>query len=68
MLIYDKYTEEYYNVIPVKNVEEKIKELNKHEKEETKGLKGQDRYSVKQEYMFARGVLQQLIKENTEEE
>lgn len=68
MLIYDKYTEEYYNVIPVKKVKEKIKELNKHEKEELKGLKGQDRYSVKQEYMFARGVLQQLIKENIEEE
>ena len=43
-------------------VKEKIEELNKKEKEELKGLKGQDRYFVKQMYMYKRNILQELMK------
>lgn len=49
------------NYIPVSLVEEKIEELNKQEKQELKGLKGQDRYFVKQMYQYKRSVLQELL-------
>lgn len=49
------------NYIPVSLVEEKIEELNKKEKQELKGLKGQDRYFVKQMYQYKRSVLQELL-------
>lgn len=42
-------------------VKEKIEELNKQEKQELKGLKGQDRYFVKQMYQYKRSVLQELL-------
>lgn len=51
----------YKNYIPVSLVEEKIEELNKEEKQELKGLKGQDRYFVKQMYQYKRSVLQELL-------
>ena len=64
-----KELEEYYEeqnevnakFIPVSLVEETIEELNKQEKEELKGLKGQDRYFVKQMYQYKRSVLQELL-------
>lgn len=49
------------NFIPVSLVEENIAELNKKEKQELKGLKGQDRYFVKQMYQYKRSVLQELL-------
>lgn len=49
------------NYIPVSLVEEKIEELNKKERQELKGLKGQDRYFVKQMYQYKRSVLQELL-------
>ena len=49
------------NYIPVSLVEEKIEELNKQEKQELKGLKGQERYFVKQMYQYKRSVLQELL-------
>ena len=52
--------------IPIQKVKDKIEELNKKEKEELKGLKGQDRYFVKQIYQNKRMVLQELIEEREE--
>ncbi len=49
--------------IPKSKVKEKIEELDKKEKEELKGLKGQDRYFVKQMYMYKRNILQELIED-----
>ena len=49
-------------VIPKQKVKDKIEELNKKEKEELKGMKGQDRYFVKQTYQNKRMILQELIK------
>lgn len=44
-------------------LENKLKELDKQEKEELKGLKGQDRYFVKQMYQYARKPLEEILKE-----
>lgn len=49
------------NYIEKSLVEEKIEELNKQEKQELKGLKGQDRYFVKQMLQYKRSVLQELL-------
>ena len=54
-----KYTSENYN--PKSKVEEKIEELDKEEKRELKGTKGQDRYYIKQKYMYKKEVLQELL-------
>ena len=59
-----KYTSENY--IPKSKVEEKIEELDKEEKRELKGTKGQDRYYIKQKYMYKRKVLQELLEESEE--
>ena len=62
-----KKIDEYeVNYIPVSLVEENIAELNKKEKQELKGLKGQDRYFVKQMYQYKRSVLQELLEEREE--
>lgn len=53
-------------VIPKQKVKDKIEELNKKEKKELKGMKGQDRYFVKQTYQNKRMILQELIKEREE--
>lgn len=45
-------------------VKEKIEELNKEEKKVLKGTKGQDRYSIKLEYMYKRNALQELLEES----
>lgn len=50
-------------IIPVQKVKDKIEELNKKEKKELKGMKGQDRYFVKQTYQNKRMILQELIEE-----
>lgn len=44
-------------------VQEKIEELKRQEKEELKGMKGQDRYFVKQMYQYKIQVLEELLKE-----
>ena len=49
--------------IAKQKVIDKIEELNKKEKEELKGLKGQDRYFVKQMYQHKKSVLQELMEE-----
>ena len=54
------------NCISKEKVKDKIEELNKKEKEELKGMKGQDRYFVKQMYQKKRMILQELIKESEE--
>jgi len=48
-------------VIPIQKIKDKIKELNKKEKQELKGTKGQDRYDIKQQYMYQRNILQELL-------
>ena len=52
--------------ISKEKIKDKIKELNKKEKEELKGMKGQNRYFVKQTYQNKRMILQELIKESEE--
>ena len=42
-------------------IKAKIEEIDKEEKEQLKGTKGQDRYAIKQEYMHKRSVLQSLL-------
>lgn len=49
--------------IPKSLVKEKIEEYNKREKEELKGMKGQDRYFVKQMYNYMRKPLEELLRE-----
>ena len=44
-------------------IKDKIKKLNKKEKEELKRMKGQDRYFVKQIYQNKRIILKELIEE-----
>lgn len=45
-------------------IKAKIEELNKEEKKSLKGTKGQDRYSIKLEYMHKRNALQELLEES----
>lgn len=63
MLIYDEINKEYYNVIPVKKVEEKIEEYKHKDFIATQVVMKRDKEALK-----IVEVLQQLIKENTEEE
>lgn len=49
------------NCISKEKIKDKIEELNKKEKEELKGMKGQDRYFVKQTYQNKRMILQELL-------
>ena len=56
----------YNRYIPKSKVKEKIEELDKEEKRELKGTKGQDRYYIKQKYMYKRKVLQELLEESEE--
>lgn len=44
-------------------IKNKIEELNKKEKEELKGLKGQDRYFVKQMYQYMKKPLEEILSE-----
>ena len=53
----------YNRYIPKSKVEEKIEELDKEEKRELKGTKGQDRYYIKQKYMYKRKVLEEILRE-----
>lgn len=67
ILMYDKYDETYREVIDVKELKEyilkKIEELDKEEKEKLKGTKGQDRYAIKQEYMYKRNIVQSFLRD-----
>ncbi len=47
-------------------IKDKIRSLNKQEKEELKGTKGQDRYYIKQKYMYQRNILQELLDKKEE--
>ena len=49
------------NSIPKEVIEKTIKQIGKKEKEELKGLKGQDRYFVKQMYQSQEKLLQELM-------
>ena len=61
----DKKNRKYKrNVIEIQKEKEKKEEINKKEKEELKGMKGQDRYFVKQTYQNKKMILQELIKES----
>ena len=51
----------YNRYIPKSKLKEKIEELDKEEKRELKGTKGQDRYYIKQKYMYKKEVLQELL-------
>lgn len=72
MLIYDEINEDYYEVIPVKKLEEKIEELNKKIEAFNENAKlGVETDTEYYEYIghdVCKMLLQQLIKENTEEE
>ena len=56
----------YNRYIPKSKLKEKKEELDKEEKRELKGTKGQDRYYIKQKYMYKRKVLQELLEESEE--
>ena len=49
--------------IPKQKIRDKIEELEKEEKQLLKGTKGQDRYNIKQEYMYRINVLKELLEE-----
>ncbi len=49
--------------VPKTVVKEKIKELDKKAKQELKGVKGQDRYFIKQIYHSKRSFLKELLEE-----
>ena len=49
------------NSIPVQKVKDKIEELSRKEKIELKGVKGPDRYYIKQQYMYQATILQELL-------
>ena len=51
----------YNRYIPKSKLKEKKEELDKEEKRELKGTKGQDRYYIKQKYMYKRKVLEELL-------
>jgi len=53
------YVEENY--ISKSKLKEKIEELKKEEKQELKGLKGQDRYFIKQIYQAKRIVFEEIL-------
>lgn len=48
--------------IEVSKVEKELIQLNKDEKKELKGIKGQDRYFVKQQYAAKREILEKVLK------
>ena len=56
----------YNRYIPKSKLKEKKEELDKEEKRELKGTKGQDRYYIKQKYMYKKEVLQELLEESEE--
>lgn len=68
MLIYDKYTGEYYNVIPVKKIEEKIEEFSLKNLTICYASRSNGKTFQQAVRTEVINILQQLIKENTEEE
>lgn len=55
------YEKTLKNSIPISVIQNTLKDINKKEKEELKGLKGQDRYFVKQMYQYMRKPLQEIL-------
>ena len=53
--------DEHY--VPATLIREKIEKVEREEKIELKGLKGQDRYYVKQEFMYKKNILKELLGE-----
>lgn len=51
----------FKNYIPISSIEEELKELDKKEKQELKGLRGQDRFFVKQMYQYRKDSLQKIL-------
>lgn len=51
----------FKSYIPISLIEEELKKLDKKEKQELKGLKGQDRYFVKQMYQYRKDSLQKIL-------
>lgn len=49
--------------IPKQKIRDKIEELEKEQRQLLKGTKGQDRYNIKQEYMYRINVLKELLEE-----
>lgn len=49
--------------IPKQKIRDKIEELEKEQRQLLKGTKGQDRYNIKQEYMYKINVLKELLEE-----
>ena len=58
---YEMVVDKLENSTPNDKIKAKIEELDKEEKKQLKGTKGQDRYAIKQEYMYKRSVLQSLL-------
>lgn len=58
----------FKNYIPISSIEEELKELDKKEKQELKGLKGQDRFFVKQMYQYRKYSLQGLLERGNKHE
>lgn len=54
------------NSIIIDLIENKMKELEKEEKKELKGMKGQDRYYTKQMYMYRKMILKELLQDKKE--
>lgn len=52
--------------IPKSVIREKIEKVEREEKIELKGLKGQDRYYVKQEFMYKKNILKEILGEEDE--
>lgn len=57
------YRDKVENSIPISVIQNTLEDINKKEKEELKGLKGQDRYFVKQMYQYMKKPLQELLEE-----
>ena len=51
------------NYIPKSKIKEELKKIDQKEKQELKGMKGQDRYFVKQMYQYMKKPLQELLEE-----
>lgn len=50
-------------VISKSKIKEKLKEIEKQEVQELKGLKGQDRYYIKQKFIYKKSILEELLEE-----
>lgn len=61
--ILKEYRKETKDSIPKSKAEELLEKLDKEEKQELKGVKGQDRYFMKQIYQAKRNTIEELLQE-----